>query len=234
MKVYIFYTPSHRFFMDDWFMPSIKKFNPKLLVDVKEYKQTCDSATLNTAGWVETMHYKIDTIIRGVKENMGSTIIHSDIDIQFFGDVLPDIEKGLEENDVVFQKGGRTICMGFLACKCNEKTLSFFEKVKEEMIKQDKHDEFCAKQLLNLPPDLYDTKLHAPKKYKNSYIKWGYLPEKKFIGGKLIAESTAKGKFKPVPASTIMHHATCTVFKYKAKQLDYVRNYMSKHHDLIY
>lgn len=228
MKVYIFFTESHRFFMDDWFLPSIKKYNPKLILDIKEYEQKCESATLNSAGWVETMHFKIDTIIRGIEENMGSVIIHSDIDIQFFGDILPDIEKTLESCDVVFQKGGRSICMGFLACKCTNETLAFFKKVKEEMARLNKHDEFCAKQLLNIPSDLHDDKMVAPKKYKNTWITWEYLPVDKFIGGKQVAESTAKGKFKPVPPGTLMHHATCTVFKYKTKQMEYVRDEMNK------
>jgi hypothetical protein len=228
MKVYIFFTESHRFFMDDWFLPSIKMYNPTLEIDIKEYEQKCETATLNTDGWIETMHFKIDTIIRGIEENMGSSIIHSDIDIQFFGDILPDITKGLEDKDVVFQKGGRTICMGFLACNCNDKTLAFFKIVKEEMTRLNKHDEFCAKQLLNLPAQLHDDKKEAARKYKNTWITWAYLPDNKFIGGKQVAESTAKGKFKPVPKGTVMHHATCTVFKYKTKQMDYVKTEMNK------
>ena len=228
MKVYIFFTESHKFLMDDWFLPSLKKYNAKLEVDITEYEQKCASATLNQDGWLETMHYKIDTIIKGIEENMGSAIIHSDIDIQFFGYVLQDIQNGLAENDVVFQKGGRTICMGFLACKCNDKTLAFFKKIKEEMTKQQKHDEFCAKHLLNLPHDLRDHKLTAPKKYQNSWVKWDYLPTERFIGGHEVATSTAKGQWKKVPEGTLMHHATCTTFQYKTKQLQYVKDEMEK------
>ena len=231
MKVYIFTTPSHRFFYDRWFRPSLQTFNPTLEVDMTTYEQVCEDATLNTKGWLTTMHYKIDTILRGIQENMGSSMIHSDIDIQFFGDVLPDITKGLESNDIVFQKGGRTICMGFLACRCNQKTLTFFQTVKEQMIELEKHDEYCAKQLLNLPPEWYDTKGEAPRKYKNSYVTWDYLPMNRFVGGHQVAHSTAKSRFKPVSPDVLMHHATCTVFKYKPKQLEYVRDAMkTKYH----
>lgn len=229
MKVYIFFTEAYRFFIDDWFMPSFKHHNPSLTINVNEYPQICETALLNIDGLVEKMHYKIDTVIRGIEENMDDIIIYSDIDIQFFGDILPDIQKSLGDNDVVFQKGDRSICMGFLACHCNENTLTFFKKVKELITEKGMPIEFCTKQLMNLPPQLNDEKMDGPRKYKNSWIKWDYLPANRFINGKQVAASTAKGKFKSVPKETLMHHATYTTFKYKTKQLQYVKHQMEKY-----
>ena len=115
MKVYIFFTKSHKILLDEWFLPSIKdEYNAEL--DITEFEQKCESGTLNTDGWLETMYYKIDTILKGINEHINkenNIFIHSDIDIQFFDNFIADCEELFKKTDcdILFQRGGRSICM---------------------------------------------------------------------------------------------------------------------------
>lgn len=228
MKIYIFYTKSHKVFLDDWFLPSIKD---DFDIRNKEYEQVCKTAKLNEKGWNETMCYKIDTILRGIEETIDdkdNIFIHSDIDIQFFGKIEETVRNLMKDNDVLFQKGGRSICMGFMVVRANEKTKKFFTKVRQMLKNKKINDERCSKKLLNIP-DKYDTSSNFSKTTKNKYIKWEYLPERKFVGGQLVAVSTSRGKFITPPHEMIMHHATTTIgTANKLKQLKYVRDYKKK------
>lgn len=230
MKIYSFYTDSHKVLLDDFFLPSIKKeYNCQLVID--KYDQLCETGKLNDKGWIETMYFKIDTILKGINDNKKNNdyFIHSDIDIQFFGNFVKDCEELIKKSncDILFQKGGRSICMGFFIAKSSEKLKKLFVDVKNEMKKQKENDEQIIKKLLNIPRKTVDIKLNFPNEFKNKYnIKWNYLPENKYINGKKVAISTADNKFLIPPKDTIMHHATNTMgLENKIKQLNYVKNY---------
>jgi len=234
MKVYIFYTDSHKILLDDFFLPSIKnEYNAEL--NITKFEQKCPSARLNSNGWIETMYFKVDTILKGINENINkqnNIFIHSDIDIQFFGNFIEDCKDIFSQSnyDILFQKGGRSICMGFFICKANTKTKQFFTDIKYKMKQNLKNDEYNAKQLLNIPHRYNENNLDKPNLFENKYyIKWNYLPSKKYINGTHVAISTANGIFKEPPKTTIMHHATCTTgVENKIKQLNYVKNYFNK------
>jgi len=234
MKVYIFYTDSHKILLDDFFLPSIKdEYNAEL--DITKFAQKCPSGKLNDDGWIETMYFKVDTILKGINENINkqnNIFIHSDIDIQFFGDFIKDCKNIFSQSncDILFQKGGRSICMGFFICKANTKTKQFFTDIKSKMKANGKNDEYNAKQLLNIPLGYSEKKVNKPDLFDNEYsIKWNYLPSKKYINGTHVAISTANEEFKPPPQTTIMHHATYTTgVENKIKQLKYVRDYFNK------
>jgi len=233
MKVYIFYTDSHKILLNDFFLPSIKdEYNAEL--DITKFEQKCQSGTLNSDGWIETMYFKIDTILKGINENINkqnNVFIHSDIDIQFFGNFIKDCEKIFSQLDcdILFQKGGRSICMGFFICKANLKTAQFFTDIKSKMRENSKNDEYNAKKLLNIPHNYSEKRLNKPNLFNNIYsITWNYLPSNKYINGTHVAISTANEEFKIPPKTTIMHHATCTIgVENKIKQLKYVKNYFN-------
>jgi hypothetical protein len=234
MKVYIFYTDSHKILLDDFFLPSIKdEYNAEL--DITKFEQKCPSARLNSNGWIETMYFKIDTILKGINENINkqnNIFIHSDIDIQFFGNFIEDCKNIFSKSDcdILFQKGGRSICMGFFICQANAKTKQFFTDIKLQMKENGKNDEYNAKALLNIPHNLSKKDLRKSSQFNNPYsITWNYLPSNKYINGTHVAISTANGQFKEPPQTAIMHHATCTIgVKNKIKQLKYVRDYFNK------
>ena len=106
MKVYIFYTDSHKILLDDFFLPSIKdEYNAEL--DITKFEQKCPSGRLNSNGWIETMYFKIDTILKGINENINkqnNIFIHSDIDIQFFGNFIEDCKNIFSSSRTVTSK----------------------------------------------------------------------------------------------------------------------------------
>jgi hypothetical protein len=81
MKLYSFYTPSHKIFADKWFFPSIKD-NFELVI--KQHKQIGEKGKYLEAGYNETMMHKIDLIIDAILQNKGRVFIYSDVDVQFF------------------------------------------------------------------------------------------------------------------------------------------------------
>jgi len=238
MKVYIFYTDSHKILLDDFFLPSIKnEYNAEL--NITKFEQKCPSGRLNSNGWIETMYFKVDTILKGINENINkqnNIFIHSDIDIQFFGDFIKDCKNIFSQSncDILFQKGGRSICMGFFICKANTKTKQFFTDIKSKMKTNGKNDEYNAKELLNIPHNLSKKDLRKSIKrngFDNPYsITWNYLPSNKYINGTHVGLiSFENNAFKTPPKTTIMHHATCIRgVERKIKQLEYVRDYFNK------
>jgi len=182
------------------------------------------------SGWIETMFFKVDTILKGIRENIRdqSFFVHSDIDIQFFGSVEQEIAKFMKGHDMVFQKGARSINNGFFACRASQKNLKFWGDVRNFMAKNSVHDERASKTLLGIPLDYYDDKNTAFKKFNNKYgIKWRYLPTDKFVGGQYCVESFDSQELVSPPLTTIMHHATSTVgFAGKIRQLNYVKQFI--------
>lgn len=229
MKLYTFYTDSHAEYLCKYFLPSIKD-NFELTIYKKP--QLSDSGVYMEGGWIDTMLYKVDTIISGIRENIHqhAIFIHSDIDIQFFGPIEPDILATIENYDIAFQKGARSINNGFFACVANEKTLQFWLDVKAYIIKNQVHDERASKALLGLPLDFYDDDNVAFRNFSNKYdLDWCYLPIEKFVGGQYIVESFESQKLTPPPATILMHHATSTLgYENKIRQLEYVRNFVNK------
>lgn len=229
MKLYTFFTESHASFLCDYFIPSLRD-NFELHIDKKE--QLSKSGVYMENGWIDTMYFKVDTILKGIEENIDheELFIHSDIDIQFFGPVEDAIVKASKNQDMVFQKGARSINNGFFVCRANAKNLQFWQDVKSFMKKHSVHDEKASKTLLGIPLELHDDTNSAYKQYNNSYsIKWNYFPVDRFVGGQYCVESFESQKLVCPPSTTLMHHATSTVgFKGKVRQLEYVKQCLNK------
>jgi len=226
MKLYTFYTDSHAEYLCDYFIPSLKD-NFELVIYKKP--QLSHTGAYMENGWIDTMLYKVDTIISAIKENINTQalFIHSDIDIQFFGSVDSNILAAAKGYDMVFQKGARSINNGFFACVASEKTLRFWVDVKQYMIENKVHDERASKTLLRLPLEFYDDNNTAFEKFHNDYdIKWNYLPVEKFVGGQYIVESFESQKLVDPPLTTLMHHATSTLgYENKIRQLKHVKQF---------
>lgn len=228
MKLYTFYTDTHIHFLCDYFLPSLRD-NFELIIDKKD--QLTKSGIYMEDRWIDTMFFKVDTIIKGITENINSNslFVHSDIDIQFFGPVEEEIIKCTNNYDMVFQKGARSINNGFFVCRANQKNLMFWRDVKDFMKENNVHDEAASKTLLGLPLDYYDNSNSAFKKFENKYkISWIYLPVDIFVGGQYCVESFESQKLISPPLTTLMHHATSTVgFEGKIRQLEHVKNFLS-------
>jgi len=216
IKVYSFFTESHKELVYDWFLPSLPSSCELIL---EEFPQECVSGEYMSSGWVKTMIRKVDLIIRGIEENWGGIFVHADIDIQFFKGFEEDIQKLMENKDIIAQKGSAAgrLCAGFFACRGNKKTLALWKEIRRiiEKLGDKTNDEI---QFNNL--------IRGHNKYK---VKWGLLPKVYFCPGYDKSEIWKPGQKLDVPHDIILHHANWTVgISNKIKQLEYVKEKIQK------
>lgn len=133
MKLYCCFTPAHQVLFDDYFLPSVPD----------GFSVTPNRIAIEGAGdflspeFVQCIWQKVDLILETVVENFGGIIVWSDIDIQCFELSVADLASELGDSDVAFQREGRNttdVNTGFIACRCNERTLAFFQKVKGALL----------------------------------------------------------------------------------------------------
>jgi len=125
MKLHCFYTPNNKILKD--------KFESTICDD---YEIIChpvdfDLMAGSLGGGLKIWLFKLNDIINVIKENWSQTILYSDIDIQFFKPIRTIVEDAIRDKDLVFQREGGLKCVniGFMAIRCNDKTLSFFKKI---------------------------------------------------------------------------------------------------------
>lgn len=134
MKVYTFYTDSHKVILDNYFLKTLPKDDNIDLV-IEKFNQDCSSGSFMSSGWNITMHKKVELILRGIEENFNKVFIHADCDIQFFDSFTDDCLNQLQDNDVVGQDDAGNICCGFMVIRGNEKTKAIFNEVLNSMNK---------------------------------------------------------------------------------------------------
>ena len=210
VKLYTFYTPSHRVFLDEWFLPSLQD---DYEIDIEFHEQICPDAQFLAEGWTQTTIKKIDLIIRAIQENWGYVFVYSDVDIQFFKPTKDVLLKLLDDLDIIFQRNSPsdTVCTGFFMCRANKRTLRFWHAVKKYM---QEHTEKSDQRSTN-------TLLHA--KGNPFEIAFGYLPVEFFCGGTLTGKAWHPNQELKTPDNIVLHHANWTPgIKNKIAQLEYV------------
>ena len=149
MKLYSFYTPTHKILKDEHFLPTLQD-DYEVIIEFYDEKAGCPSGEYGTLGFNQTVLKKADLMIRAIRENWGKVFVYADVDIQFFSSVEQLILKAVENHDMAFQieklKSGSSLkdCIngdlsqakndpntGFIVCKGNERTLFFWKTVKE-------------------------------------------------------------------------------------------------------
>lgn len=194
LKIYTFYTDSHKELLNNYFITSLKKTNKNLDLVVKKFEQKCTKGDYMSIGWHETMTNKVDYILEGIKENWGGLFIHADCDIQFFGPIKEDVINQLGNKDLAAQDDGGEMCCGFFVCRSNERTKNLFENVKKQ-INNNYNDQ------------------QATNKLAKKYISCKYLDEKYYS----IYRSTDKKRWEKsmqinnIPKNILIHHANWTV-----------------------
>lgn len=212
MKLYSFYTPSHKVFFKNYLEPSAsKEFD---VVGFEDSNQYCKSSTYKETGWRATQISKVKYWIKCVKENYGLHIICSDCDIQLLGNVKEKLLYYLGDKDIGFQQNwlGGKICSGFFICKCCPKVL-----------------DFLTMTLNHLEKSLESDGEGGGEQYSMQYI-----IENKFLDISVVklkfSEFWCPGAFYEnpkdldVPNDILVHHANWTHGKEnKILQLDYVK-----------
>jgi hypothetical protein len=231
IKMYVLYTPSHQYFFENYFLPSIK--DDYFLIS-ENCEQECSTGFFEEEGWMDTMNKKVQLVIRAIKENPEKIFIHSDVDVQFFGKTKDTILRLMADKDIVFQRD-RTenlekgflgvYCAGFFACRGNERTLKFFEDILSQLpgLQAGVNDQVILNNLLE------------SGKYN---IKIGYLPNTFWSPGIEHGDAGENGKnmysWQPgedivPPDDIVMHHANWTKgIENKKNQLDFIKDKVFK------
>ncbi len=216
-KLYAIYTPSHEFFLNNWFLPTLQDDYELIL---EKHEQISRSGNFDQEGWRETMLFKVDIVIKGIKENWGKIFIHSDVDIQFFQPTKNIIRWLMQDKDMVIQKDSPNgnMCAGFFALRGNQKNLEIWTKIRKRL----SNPEYLEKHPKTNDQVELNRIIRINKEIK---IKWAYLPKEFFGGGTLTGKRWKKGLKLPIPKNIVMHHANWTVgVKNKIEQLQYVRD----------
>jgi hypothetical protein len=217
MKIYTFYTPTHRIFHDEWFLPSL---HDDIEVVSEQFPQHCPSGAYKSPGWNRCMLDKIDYLIQALDES-SDYFIYADCDIQFFNPIANDLLHTIEQQqlDLVAQSDSineRVICAGFFIAKATD-------TFREVLV--------TAKELLErniMPCD--QTALNALLKFGANNLKFGLLGTEYFS----VHMGNGDNQWQPgqkinMPKYLVMHHANWTVgIDNKLKLMKQVRNAYEK------
>lgn len=193
MKLYTFFTDTHKIFLDQFIKTF--PFESGLDLEIRYLPQDCPTGSFHSEGWNETMRKKIEYIIHSLNETKENEFfIHSDIDVQFFGNIKSDLEDimTLTNSDILFQNDGSYLCNGFFICKKNKLTIDLFNDV---LLKLNfyRNDQVAVNDLL-----------------RHKKIKYSSLPERYYTVG--INHGLWSGNEIEfiIPNDLIMHHANYT------------------------
>lgn len=187
MKIFCCYTPSHNTLYYDDFLPTI----PPGFTLYSELLEMFGEGHYDSPQFVPCVVKKVDLILQSLRENAGSIIIWSDVDIQFYR-LTPEIARTeLGDRDIAFQAAGvpaNEINSGFFICRCNRRVIEFFEEVRRGLC-HEYAGEIEERVINKLLPTLSEQELS-----------WCQLPRPFY----------ARSNFWPPPRELVLYHANQT------------------------
>lgn len=193
MKIYTFYTDTHKKILDEYFLPSFEKTNKDLDLIVRKFDQKCPTGEYESDAWNEAMIDKVDYILESIEETWGHIFIHSDCDVQFFAPIKDDLIDQLSNSDIAAQANRpNQLCCGFFICRSNKKTKTLFKNVRHQITKT-----YNDQQATNDLVHKYASYRLLNEKY---YSVWRSIGLRRWEGDKLIE----------IPQNILMHHANWT------------------------
>ncbi len=138
IKLFGVYSEENMILKNEWFLKTLKddfEIHLKFLGKIAEGDINCKEPS-----WYIALREKIRFIYQAVQDNIGDVIVTSDVDIQFFRKSFPMIKKFIRNNDIIFQSeywpSDGHVNTGFMAIKCNEKTLQLWKYISEMKIEE--------------------------------------------------------------------------------------------------
>jgi hypothetical protein len=117
---------------EDYFRSSLRKLYNKdeVLIKATYHRQTTNSGSFMSSGWLDSMDIKLDVILTALNET--EEFIFADCDIQFFRPFVHQVQSELTNYDIVCQEDRGSLCAGFFGCKSNNKTVELFTSIKNK------------------------------------------------------------------------------------------------------
>jgi len=132
MIIYTHYSDTHKTMYEDFFKTSLRTLysREEVLIKATYHKQTTNSGSFMSNGWLDSMDIKLDVILTALSES--EEFIFADCDIQFFKPFIHHIQSELKNNDIVCQEDRGSLCAGFFGCKSNNRTVELFTTIKNK------------------------------------------------------------------------------------------------------
>lgn len=216
MKLYTFYTETHKSLYDNFFIPSWEENNLSSNFELITLsgQQFSETGNFNSQGTLDTWDERLSMFLDIIEDNYGDFFIYSDCDVQFFGNFYDDITSRINENtDMLAQSDMGTICAGFMVVQANKIMKKFFEKIKKEL-RNFSNDQMCInhyKMMMRsklLPEDLYFTIANS-----NGGTVW-----------------TPQQNNLMLPENMLVHHGNYTIgIENKTKLMEFVKQKMKSY-----
>lgn len=174
MKVYTFFTDSHKELLDIF----LKNFphHQDVELNIKWFPQECKSGSYMTDGWTSTMKRKVEYILQSLEETPeGQWFVHSDCDIVLFDGWLDILERNKNQVDMMIQNDHTMLCAGFFFCKSSVWTKLLWGKVLKDLDKFE-HDQIAMNHFIN---QMHELKVGV---LPDSYFTYGYFKKDKWNG----------------------------------------------------
>lgn len=214
MKLYTYYTPSHKVFYDQYFYPSLQKYflNDKNSLIVKTGDQITSTGGFNDTGFNLTTLDKVKLWLSAIKENPNDFWIYADPDICFYDNFEQDLLEKIQNYNLVAQSDNTRwfeVCTGFFIARSSDLLYKFFLSIINEMQTTNIHnDQLAFAKVSRLYPNLKFNTL--PIQYWS--VHWSN-------GGKVWS-----GEDIDPPKNMKIHHANYTVgIENKLKLLNMIK-----------
>ena len=236
LPLYGYCTPSHEILRDEWFLPSVRRWN-EFDVRVINGEQLPDGATYKSKDWGRGMQSKVRAILRAIEECSGGVFVFSDMDIQYLRPSKDYLLAAIRNCDIAFQrnKPNGELCTGFFVCRANDATRALWSSILEALEKDpSKDDQDCAQELLQRRSRLgmlfhfaglfflrsigalSAVAFRAP----GSALRWKLLGPDVYLPGSM----WTPGMPLRIPKAILIHHANWTIgIDNKIAELRYVR-----------
>ncbi len=258
MRLYGVCTPSHQPLLRNWLLPTLQ--DPYEL-RIQSYNQigSEEQHVFGTPQFIRTTMFKLDVVLRALRENWEDLFVFTDMDVQFFRPTELLLRRLINGFDLLFQRDSPEgiACSGFLLCRATPTTLRFWESVRRYMetfpqkndqdavndlllIGRVRQQRYPGWQVVNRILDMDNpasfklrTLVRFLLKKKNQFgLRWNYLPNTFMSGGTLTGRPWKPGISLPVPQGIILHHANWTIgIENKIAQLRLVRQTVESRRD---
>jgi len=156
--------------------------------------------------FISSIKEKLNMIIEAISHNLGKIILVTDIDLQFFNNCQKHVLSAIAEKDIIFQSErypfSRIVNPGFMAIRCNERSLLFWNRINSIDIK--KYPRFEMSVINNVLQE------------KTVNIRWGVFDNRIW--------AYSHGIESLNPFRVIVHHANCAgTLELKIKQFEFIK-----------
>ena len=124
MNIYTHYSDSHKELYENYFKKTLREIYTKDEACIRSayHKQT-------TAGWLDSMKYKLQVILQAIEENKDDYFIFADTDIVFYQPFIEDLKNAIGDGDIACQEDCNSLCAGFFIARGNNKNKKLFTEI---------------------------------------------------------------------------------------------------------